>query len=118
MTKRERIKDMVERIKEHIENAREGLDVSDQHFIVKYRSGQVSYIDEYDIPKKLCLNVSKIIYAVMEDGSDSLDTEGKNWFKDFAHGHWDPMYGPVFDPSENPESLEQWDEYVSNMLEE
>lgn len=117
MTKRERIKDMLSYIREHIENARDEMDVTDQHFIIKYRDGQIAYIDEYEIPQKLCLNASKIDYAVMNYADDSFDTEGKSWFKDFAHGHWDSMYRPIFDPNENPGSLEEWDEYVSDMLE-
>ena len=116
MTKRDKIKDMVERIREHIENAEGEYDVTDQHFIIKYRDGQVVYIDEYDIPNRLCLNISKISYIAANFPDDSWDTEGKSWFKDFAHGHFEQFKGLVFDPSENPDSLEQWDKYVSDIL--
>lgn len=116
MTKRERIKDMVERIREHIENAKYGYDITDQRFIIKYRNDQVVYINEYDIPEKICLNISKIDYIMAADGFDSWDTKGKSWFKDFAHGRFDCFKGYVFDPNENLDSIEQWDMYVSNIL--
>lgn len=117
MTRRDKIRDMAEKVREHIENAKAGYDVADQQFIIKYRNGEVVYIDGYNIPNKLCLNLSKITYMVIQDACDSFDTEGKSWFEDFAAGHWDDTKGFVFDPDQTPDSLEQWDMYISDMLE-
>lgn len=117
MTKRERIKDMVDCIREHIENAQSGYDVSDCSFVIKYRDGKIVYIEEYDIPEKVCLNIVKIDYIASNSADDSWDTNGKSWFNDFVHGYWDNGKGFVFDPDEYPDSIQEWDEYVGKILE-
>lgn len=106
MTKRERIKDLFGYVKEHIENANEGYDgTEDFSFIIKYKNGEIVYITGYDIPNKFCRNISKIDYIVASDPEDSFDSNGKSWQKDF-----------VVNDEYTIESLDAWNEYVNQML--
>lgn len=105
MTKRERIKDMLAYVEEHIENANEGYDVDDTSFIIKYKSGELVFITGYDIPNKFSRDVSKIDYIVANCGDDSWDSENRTWLRDF-----------VVNGEYTNESLDAWNEYVNQML--
>lgn len=106
MTKRERIKDMLGYVKEHIENVQYGYDgMEDYSYIIKYKDGEIVYITGYDIPGKFCRNVSKIEYIVASDPEDSYDSNGKSWLNDF-----------VVNDGYTDWSLEAWDGYVDQIL--
>lgn len=105
MTKRERIRDMLGYVDQHIENAKYGYDVADNSFIIKYKCGEILYVYGYDIPDKFCRNISKIDYIVANDSDDGYDSEGKSWLKDFVTNY-----------EYTDESVTLWNEYVNQML--
>lgn len=104
MTKRERIKNMMEYIDEFLDNFFNGFDVSDESFIIKYKDGTIAWIS-MDDETKFSKNISRIDYIIGRNGDDEWDSENKSWYKDFAQGN-----------PENLESCNLWNDYVNLML--
>lgn len=58
--------------------------IEDESFFFRYKDGTVIYVnclDNEDTVKSVDLR--RVIYMVVEDGDDAIDSMGKSWSKDF-----------------------------------
>lgn len=94
-------------IKDHIENAKHGCDMSDFAFGIRYKDGSTLYVTGNDLPEKhICVDRKKIEYCYENNPEDSMDSLGRTWIKDF--GGLNDNFG---------ETLEAWDNYTSEIME-
>lgn len=117
--KRKELKNVVELIKDMRYNAKNGFNVGDYNFTIRYKDGTVIIVYAEEIlDTKFSLNLKNIKYAVYEDGDDAIDSEGKSWLRDFL-GYkngtsLEELNELIFD--NGCMAVEKWNEYVNYML--
>lgn len=107
---RKAIKDLMDYVKEFIENIEMGNDMSDFSFIIKYKNGTIVYVNIDTYNDKFSRNINNIEYIVAIDPCDSWDSNGKSWYRDFCHNTIDYDYDTM-DKINN-----DWNEYINSML--
>ncbi len=105
MAKRDRIKDIMDYVREMIENIKDGEEMDGWQAIIKYKDGTVKHINEIEGYKHASLNVNKIDYVVWENPEDSIDSNGKSFIRDICHGEMPNDY-----------TQEIWNRYINYCL--
>lgn len=100
-------------IKDHIYNARQGVDMCDYAFGILYKDGSILEVVGNDLPEgRIIIGESKVSYCWESSPDDAADSLGRSWTHDFLKD---------MDPADPDAYLtvSAWNEYVeSNMRKE
>lgn len=91
-------------IKDHISGVKDGFDMSDFSFGIKYKDGTEVFVYGNELPEtKIRISEKYVAYCWESNPCDSSDSLGKTWLRDFSHLE---------------DSFQEWDEYIGAMMEQ
>ena len=107
MTKLDAMYWTITAIKDHIYNVKNGVNMSDYTFGIRYKDKSVIEVFGNELPEeRIIIGRQKIEYCYVGDPDDSYDSNGKSWQKDF-------LKNIHVDDPEAWKTLAAWNEYVA-----
>lgn len=97
-------------IKDHIYNVKNGSDMWDYAFGIRYKDGTTIEVVGNELPEeRIIIGRQKIAYCYESNPDDASDSNGKSWQKDFLKDMQVGELGAW-------ETLAAWNEYVASNM--